>query len=196
MNNYYVYAHIRLDTNTPFYVGKGKGNRAKRKERNKHWQHIVNKVGYKIIFLEQNLEETKAFEKEKYWIKLYKSKNQCEANYSFGGEGCTGYRWTKIQKERHSILLKSQTKLMKEGHKKRIKKLKGRTKENHPGVKLISQKNTGERNGRAIWNICTPDKIFKTIKETAKYYKISTSTVHKRLNSSSEKFKNWKRLLK
>ena len=27
MNEYYVYEWIRLDTNEPFYVGKGKGNR-------------------------------------------------------------------------------------------------------------------------------------------------------------------------
>ena len=26
-NEYYVYEWIRLDTNEPFYVGKGKGNR-------------------------------------------------------------------------------------------------------------------------------------------------------------------------
>ena len=28
-NNYYVYEWIRLDTNEPFYVGKGKGIRWK-----------------------------------------------------------------------------------------------------------------------------------------------------------------------
>ena len=28
VNTYYIYRHIRLDTNTPFYVGKGKGYRA------------------------------------------------------------------------------------------------------------------------------------------------------------------------
>ena len=27
MNNYYVYIYWRLDTNEPFYVGKGKGDR-------------------------------------------------------------------------------------------------------------------------------------------------------------------------
>lgn len=194
MNIYYVYAHVRLDTNTIFYIGKGKNNRCRRKERNLHWKNIVNKVGYKIIILEDKLTESKAFKREHYWIKYYKSKNQCEANYSLGGEGNSGYKWTKEQKERHSKLLKQQTKAMIEGHKKRIRQIKGRTKNTHKGIKSISEKNSGINNGRAIWNIKTPDKIFSTIKETAKYYNISTAAVHKRLKSRSKKFKDWKRI--
>lgn len=33
MDNYYVYEHIRLDNNSCFYVGKGRGNRYKVKDR-------------------------------------------------------------------------------------------------------------------------------------------------------------------
>ena len=32
MDNYYVYEWIRLDSNEPFYVGKGAGNR---------WKHLT-----------------------------------------------------------------------------------------------------------------------------------------------------------
>lgn len=31
-NIYYVYRHIRLDKKTPFYIGKGSGNRAFQKK--------------------------------------------------------------------------------------------------------------------------------------------------------------------
>ena len=41
---YYVYAYIRLDTNTYFYIGKGKDNRYLRLDnRKQHFMNIVNK---------------------------------------------------------------------------------------------------------------------------------------------------------
>ena len=95
---FYVYRHIRLDTNTPFYVGKGSGRRAFRKERNKYWKHISNKFGYKIEIILEGLEESDAFNKEKQIIRVYKEFNYCEANLHEGGKGGTaGY---KIPKEK------------------------------------------------------------------------------------------------
>lgn len=195
-NDFYVYAHIRLDTWRIFYVGKGRGNRCRRRERNKHWRHIVQKAGYETKFLEFNISEEEAFQKEKFHIKRLKLEGQCEANYSDGGEGCSGYKWTEEQKLRHSKRLKNQTKAMREGHKVRVKSMIGRTKETHSGVKTISIKASGAGNGRAIWDIITPEGIFTTIKAVAKFYKISTAAVHKRLESSTEKFNTWKRVKK
>ena len=44
MNKFYIYRHIRLDSNTPFYVGKGSNNRAFVKSgRSDYWMKIVNK---------------------------------------------------------------------------------------------------------------------------------------------------------
>ncbi len=47
----YVYRHIRLDKNVPFYIGIGKSdlnyNRASsNKNRNPYWHHIVNQTEY------------------------------------------------------------------------------------------------------------------------------------------------------
>jgi len=55
-SNFYVYRHIRLDNNRPFYVGKGSGRRAFIKtDRNDYWNKIVNKVNYKIEIMLNNL---------------------------------------------------------------------------------------------------------------------------------------------
>jgi len=190
---FYVYAHIRLDTGEIFYVGKGIRNRCHRKERNQHWKHIAEKAGYSIKFLEENLEENQAFELERFWIKFYKEKGQCVANYALGGEGCSGVKWSKEQRKRHSEKQRQKTDSIMNGHKKQAEKIRGRTKETHPGVKIISEKNKGENNGRAIWNILTPDGKFSTIREVAKFYRICPAAVHRRLASTTGRFKGWKK---
>lgn len=88
MNDFYVYRHIRLDSNTPFYIGKGKGFRAgKKTRRNQYWNNIVKSVGYKVEIVISNLTEEQSFRKEQELIKLYKKFGYCEANMSEGGEG-------------------------------------------------------------------------------------------------------------
>lgn len=181
--DFYVYTHIRLDTGTIFYVGKGRHNRALRKERNPHWKNIVGKVGYKIEFVEKNMTEEAAFNLEKELILNFKKLGQCETNYSSGGEGCSGYVWTQDQKRRLSEVQKSKSETILLGHKKQAQKLKGRKKETHNGLKIISNKNSGANNGRAVYNVLTPDGVFETIKAASVHHKISTAAAHKRIKS-------------
>lgn len=61
--------------------------------RNRHFLFIVRKLGVnncKIIKLEENLEEQKAFEKERYYIKYYKDLGEPLTNISDGGDGSSG----------------------------------------------------------------------------------------------------------
>lgn len=67
MSIYYVYAYLRKSDGIPYYIGKGKGNRAY----DKHNGTGVPKDKSKIIFLERNLEEDVAFAKEIEYIKKY-----------------------------------------------------------------------------------------------------------------------------
>ena len=74
MKEYYVYEWIRLDTNEPFYVGKGKDDRWKILNRgdNKHFNNIVNSIPVVVNILHDNLDEETAYGLECYYIWLYK----------------------------------------------------------------------------------------------------------------------------
>jgi hypothetical protein len=68
-NNFYVYLHIKATDGTPFYVGKGRGDRCYSKSyRSPRWKEIVDTYGYDVIFLETDLTEEEAYSKEEYWI--------------------------------------------------------------------------------------------------------------------------------
>lgn len=102
-NAFYVYEHIRLDTNEVFYVGKGKHDRAlSEKNRNKHWHNIVNRCGFDYRIIVQNVDEATAFSIEKQIIKKYKELNCILANYTNGGEGVSGYKHTDESKQKMS----------------------------------------------------------------------------------------------
>ena len=57
-----MYGYIRLDTNTYFYIGKGKNNRCERLDnRKQHFMNIFNKVNCCYEILYDNLTEEEAF---------------------------------------------------------------------------------------------------------------------------------------
>jgi hypothetical protein len=86
---YYTYAYLREDR-TPYYVGKGKGNRIYAN----HQRGIsVPKDKSRIIFLKQNLTEEESFKHEKYMIAVFGRKDIGTGilrNKSDGGEGPSG----------------------------------------------------------------------------------------------------------
>ena len=56
--SYYVYLHRRGTDNEVFYVGKGKGRRAWHTwGRNKHWRNSVDKHGFFVDIVVDDLQE-------------------------------------------------------------------------------------------------------------------------------------------
>jgi hypothetical protein len=83
---YYVYAYLRKKDNTPYYIGKGKKNRAYGKN------HRIKppKDKSKIVFYQTNLLEIDAFKLEIAYIKLFGRKDIGTGilrNITDGGEG-------------------------------------------------------------------------------------------------------------
>jgi hypothetical protein len=87
---YYTYAYLRED-GTPYYIGKGKGDRAYRKDGK---PCAIPKDKSKIIQLKKNLTEEEAFNHEIYMIAVFGRKDLGTGillNKSDGGEGRSGY---------------------------------------------------------------------------------------------------------
>ena len=113
MSTYYTYAYLRsVDSNTsragtPYYIGKGTGNRMYEK-------HRVHRPKTKsnIVILETNLTEIGAFALERRMIKWYGRKDLGTGillNLTEGGEGASGYKHTEQARLRNSESNKGHT---------------------------------------------------------------------------------------
>jgi hypothetical protein len=127
LTRFYVYRHIRLDNNTPFYVGKGQGNRVDDfKKRNRYWNHIKKITNIETEIILDNLTEEQAFQKEIEFIKLYKDLGYCEANLTLGGEGGSGMIVSSETRKKLSKINKGlPSRMTLEQRKKHSEKMKG-----------------------------------------------------------------------
>lgn len=150
---YYVYLHIKETDGTPFYVGKGKVSKRKRYKsklnRNKWWNNIVDKHGFDIIMLEEDLIEEEAFKIEKYWIDRIGRRDKEEGslvNLTDGGEGFSGRIITDDTRKKmseskkgfkHSDEMKEKMRQINKGNTNRLgMKTSEETKEKQSKAKL------------------------------------------------------------
>lgn len=133
--NFYVYAYLREDQ-TPYYIGKGKGNRAWSKT---HGVNLPDES--RIIMIETELTQREAFDLEVKLINQYGRKDLGTGilrNRTNGGEGTAGLKQTaehkaKISKALTGIIRNPHS----EEHKKHLSKvLTGRPKSDETKRKL------------------------------------------------------------
>lgn len=92
----YVYRHIRLDKNVPFYIGIGSDDKYKRanerRDRNVYWKRIEAKSNIEIEILFDGISWKDACKKEIEFIALYKRTKDggTLCNITKGGEGQLG----------------------------------------------------------------------------------------------------------
>jgi hypothetical protein len=109
----YVYRHIRLDKNEPFYIGIGSDANYARanshKGRNPYWLKIVEKTEYEVEILVNELNWVEALKKEKEFIQLYgrvDNKTGILCNLTDGGEGVLGKIVSYETKQKQSLVKK------------------------------------------------------------------------------------------
>ena len=125
MNDFYTYAYLREDK-TPYYIGKGKGDRIYRKGKG---QIKPPKDISRIIFLKQNLTEEQSFRHEIYMISIFGRKDLGTGilrNRTNGGQGVSGIVRSEITRRKMSESKKGNKNGMfrhklSEEHKKKIK---------------------------------------------------------------------------
>jgi hypothetical protein len=176
----YLYRHIRLDKNEPFYIGIGSDFSYKRayskNPRSKHWKSIVNKTDYKVQILFDDLSWQEVCEKEKEFIELYK--RNCDGgilcNVTLGGEGAYGRILSKETKEKISKSISGIKHGMynKTHSEKAIEKIKERASK-----KVIDTKT---------------NEIFNSIKEAAIKNNIRPNTLTRKLTGIRKNNTNFK----
>jgi len=91
-NTFYVYAYLRQN-GTPYYIGKGNGDRAFRNYRKRCVRPPKDKS--RVVILFENLFEPASFQIEMLFIRMFGRIDLgtgCLHNRTSGGEGISGYR--------------------------------------------------------------------------------------------------------
>jgi len=140
----YVYRHIRLDKNEPFYIGIGKDNtynRANDKtQRNKYWKNIISITNYEIEIIFDNVTVICAKKKEKEFIKLYGRKDKNKGtlcNMTDGGDGC--FKRVVSEETKIKISKSNKGKKFSKEHKEKLRQAKLGTKRSEKTKKKIGE---------------------------------------------------------
>ena len=153
---FYTYAYLRVDR-TPYYIGKGEGNRAYKKRNN---EIRPPKDKSRIIKLKQNLTEQEAFKHEIYMIAVFGRKDLGKGilhNRTNGGEGVSGAIVSQELRRKRSERMKGKNN--PRYGKPHSEKTKEKNRQKHLGKsvseetrKKQSEVNKGKNKGRKWWN--------------------------------------------
>jgi hypothetical protein len=154
----YVYRHIRIDKNEPFYIGIGSDITYKRANekarRSEFWKKIVAKSDYEVEILIDDITYEEAKLKEIEFISLYGRidlGNGTLANLTDGGDGTPNRIFTSEHKKKLSLSQIGKEKSDKQKEKLRIYRI---GKINSPEARAkISNANKGRKNSEALMDL-------------------------------------------
>lgn len=156
----YVYRHIRLDKNIPFYIGIAKDDDGKYRRANCSlrtrgkksiiWAKIASKSDYEVEIIYEGLSWDAACEKEREFIKLYGRIDKGTgilANMTDGGDGSKGFVCSQDVKDRHSKRMKGKRHSLghkqTDEHKLKISQAnKGKKMSEEHRIKMLNRRHT------------------------------------------------------
>ena len=198
---FYLYQHVRLDTNQVFYIGISRYNKhykykraAQRDKRNPIWKNIVSKTNFTYEILLESNDITSIKSKEIELIAYYgkiKYKTGCLANITDGGEGTFGYVPSKETRLKHSENMKG---------KKHSEETKLKMKNAQLGKIVpveVGKKISKSKKGKSVAKLHEnkPLKVlhiptnmeFKSITKAAQYFSLRRCTLAVDIHSGKEK---------
>jgi hypothetical protein len=153
----YVYRHIRLDKNEPFYIGIGSDEKYKRafskQGRSLHWKNIISKFEYEVEIMVTDLTWDEACVKEKEFILLYGRHDLnlgTLTNKTFGGDGVSGIKFTEDAKQRMSNSQKNKKPISEETRERMRKASQSRDTAAHIRGKKVSKELIEKRRKKMI----------------------------------------------
>ena len=205
---YYTYAYLREDR-TPYYIGKGQGNRAYEKH---HKGISVPKDKSRVILLKQNLTEEEAFRHEIYMIVVLGRKDLGTGilhNRTNGGEGVSGYTHNEETRKKISEMIKGENnpnygKEMSKEHKQKISEAHiGKTLSDEHKLKLSEalkgksrseeskRKQSEARKGNTNWLGKTHSEETKRKLSEANKGRIHTEETRRKMSEARKGIKWW-----
>lgn len=183
-----VYRHRNKLTNEVFYIGIGDIKRSKAiSNRSNFWKSIVNKYGYNIEIIQQDLSLEEACELEEFLILQYGRRDLgtgCLVNMTNGGEGSSGKIVSQETKE--IMRYKNIGKKLSNEHKIKISLAnKGKIPTLEVRLKQI------EKASKKVIDLET-NIIYNSAKETAILFKIKPLTLTRQLSGYTKNKTNFK----
>lgn len=139
-----IYRHRRIDTNETFYIGIGKDlKRAYSKHnRNKWWFNIVEKCGYDVDIIFDNISWEEAKQGEILLIKLYGRKDLGTGilvNMTDGGDGIIGRpKFNHSEETKIKMSLAAKGRIISENQKEKIRNIRLGSKHSQETINKIS----------------------------------------------------------
>jgi len=147
MENYYTYAYLREDR-TPYYIGKGKTNRAYVTHRKRKGSHKPPPKE-QILILKSNLTEDEAFKHERYMIAVFGRKDLETGilrNLTDGGEGSSGRKHSDLTKQK--IKQKRKNQIISDNVKQKMSESRRGKKHSNKTKEKMSLSMTGKNKGK------------------------------------------------